>query len=56
MAECKNPEKVPYASQSAAEHARRGLYANRKAGSGRVVVYPCGGHWHVGHKQPKSIR
>lgn len=49
MADCPTPDKHPYPSERAAKQGRRTLLKNRAAGRGRLVVYPCGAHWHVGH-------
>ena len=48
---CRYPGKHLYASARAAKRGRAGLYRNRAAGQGRLVIFPCGDHWHVGHKR-----
>ena len=47
---CPQPNKVPYRSKRAARRAIDGIYRRRaNGGPGRLHVYACGGHWHVGH-------
>lgn len=49
MATCRHPDKVRYTSRRAARRGMVGIYRNRKHGHGRLHVYRCGDHWHVGH-------
>lgn len=49
MAECRFPSKHRYTSKRAARRGMVELYRNRKNGTGRLHVYKCGDHWHVGH-------
>lgn len=50
MSACPQPEKRPYPSKRAARRALSTIYRNRaNSGPGRLHVYKCGGHWHVGH-------
>lgn len=50
MSECRSPHKVRHSSQAAAnEH----MLSLRKNGGRDLNVYPCGGHFHVGHSQAK---
>lgn len=51
MPPCPYPDKHQYPSRRAAKKGVEGIYGTRSEGQGRLVVYPCGGHWHVGHKR-----
>lgn len=51
---CEFPDKHPYPSKGSAKVGRAGIYRNRASGKGRLVVFPCGGHWHIGHQRTKG--
>lgn len=52
MTGCPFPDKVQYASAEAAKRGRNNLdNAKGRTFGGRLVVYRCGGHWHVGHQR-----
>lgn len=56
MADCPYPEKKPYTSKKAARRGMVNLYESRAAGGGRLHVYRCGDHWHVGHLSRENWR
>lgn len=48
---CQQPQKKRYASKRAARQGIVTLTKNRAAGGhGRLHVYQCGDHWHIGHR------
>lgn len=56
MTGCHHPGKKRYTSKKAARRGMVELYKNRAAGGGRLHVYQCGDHWHVGHLTRESWR
>lgn len=56
MTACPNPEKVRYPGKRSARRAMRRIQDNRADGLGRLHVYPCGDHFHVGHIARESWR
>lgn len=54
MVECLFPDKHRYESRRSARYGMAGLYGTCSAGPGRLVVFSCGGHWHIGHKRARG--
>lgn len=55
MAKCPFPDKAKL-SKRGARRALRSIQRHKKDGGGRLHVYPCGDHWHVGHIARESWR
>lgn len=49
-AACPTPNKIKHRTAEAAEKQLASMRAKLLV-SPDLVVYPCGGHWHVGHSQ-----
>lgn len=56
MPTCPQPEKTRYRGKRSARRAMREIQKHKADGGGRLHVYPCGDHFHVGHIKRESWR